>query len=217
MVVGLSVLLALGEEAAAFAQNENPASTANTVTITLKVPLPEVLATRVGKGSFAEITPRAGSLTIRLPAGTTDYSVAWVCPPAQIPYGPLTTYQFLVDASSQDLTSVAASCWSVSATAPVTGALKYEIDARELAGVTDLDLIISTGEGDYGFGISQLLATGTVQVPKGKYPVDVAAYTSKNSASSSTQFLDAVRSFTAQTVPGSLNDGVMVTLGVCRG
>lgn len=52
-----------------------------TVTFTFTGAAPTTVATSIGSGAFATSTLTSGSLSLQIPAGTTNFAVAFVCPP----------------------------------------------------------------------------------------------------------------------------------------
>jgi len=51
------------------------------VTVTFSGTMPTTVATRIGSGAFAVATITSGQLSLQIPAGTTNFAVAFVCPP----------------------------------------------------------------------------------------------------------------------------------------
>jgi hypothetical protein len=56
-------------------------SSPTTVTYSFTGAMPTTVAARIGSGSFAAATLTSGQLSLQIPAGTTNFAVAFVCPP----------------------------------------------------------------------------------------------------------------------------------------
>jgi hypothetical protein len=55
--------------------------TPTTVTFTFTGAMPTTVAARIGSGAFAAAALTSGSLSLQIPAGTTNFAVAFLCPP----------------------------------------------------------------------------------------------------------------------------------------
>jgi hypothetical protein len=55
-------------------------STPTAVTVTFPGPTPTAVATQIGNGAYTAATLTSGQLSLQIPAGTTNFAVAFVCP-----------------------------------------------------------------------------------------------------------------------------------------
>ena len=169
-----------------------------TVTYTFTGATPTAVATKVGSGEYTQATLASGKLSISLPSGTANYSIAWVCPPPPMSSPPAID-ESVIEASVQDGTSFSLYCPDSNAT---TGTATVQVDASAIAGG---ELIAVQGgiEDDTG-GPFQLWQSGTVnlsgQMAAGTY--DVFVYVEDVAGD-----LLAVKILPNQTIPGALNGG----------
>ena len=51
-----------------------------TVTYTFTGAMPTAVATKIGTGAYTQAAVASGAVSISVPSGTSNYSIAWVCP-----------------------------------------------------------------------------------------------------------------------------------------
>jgi hypothetical protein len=51
-----------------------------TVTYTFTGPAPTAVATQIGSGAYTQATLASGQLTLSVPSGETNFSIAYLCP-----------------------------------------------------------------------------------------------------------------------------------------
>jgi len=180
-----------------------------TVTFRITGGSPAAVATQTGSGAFTAATLSSNSLTLNLPSGTTNFAVAWVCPPTNIgtATSPMAeTDQYVDEASTLDGTSFSvSSCGGTTPSSGATGTLTGSVDASAISGTQYLELFAANGAA-FSWDISGV-PSGSFSFlsPVGTDRVVVADY-------GSTQQLLAVKNISSQTVPGVLNGGSTVVL-----
>ena len=180
---------------------------ATTVTITFIGPsIPGLVAAQVGTGAMAAKTLSGNVLTLSIPSGTSNYSVAYLCP--ALVNGQLSSqFEYVWEASIVDGTALTFACaYPQSLTPTLSGSL----DASAIPGVVSFQINAqngsSFGEGGGGFSGGP---TGNFNVPAptGSDRVLVLADTSQGDGPA------AAKNFDNQTVPGALNGGNTVVFG----
>jgi hypothetical protein len=178
------------------------------VTFTITGGTPTRVAAQVGSGSFTAATLTSGTVTINLPAGTTNFGVAFVCP--QISGQ---TLQVVYEASSLDGNSFTEAC-PVLPTTPATGTLTGSVDASAIPGASYL--WIDTGGYDLtgvGYLPNTVSSSFSIAEPAGADRVEVLAYSGSPNLTQGGYRVVAAKNFSSQTVPGALNGGNTVVLG----
>jgi hypothetical protein len=175
---------------------------ATTITVSIVTGIPSPVAVKIGSGNYTAATLTSGQLTISVPAGTTTYSVAYLCPPLQEGSGTfqLETIQF---ESVQDGTAITGGCASTP-TAPPSGNLNGTVDASAFPTAGSMNMVISNAT--YAQTVQGVGVVDPFHVvgPIGSDRVVIGLYDS---------FLNnllAIKNFTNQVVPGSLNGGSTV-------
>ena len=175
----------------------NPMNPTGTVTVTF-ANAPVALAVQMGTGPFMPAVLQNGTLTLNLPTGTTNYSVAFVCPPQT---GGFTfTQEIVYEANVQDGTALTSNNCS---TGPANGSLSGNVDASAVPGATDIAI-----NGFFGFGgfVGSNHGSFNVNLPLGPNDIAVSAIDASHNAL-------AVRILRNQTVPGAINGGNPIVLG----
>jgi hypothetical protein len=182
----------------------------NPTTVTITIPgSPTAVATQVGSGTFTAATLSNGSLTLSLPSGTTNFGVAYVCPPVTV-----TSYQEtnqnIIEANTLDVTSFSLSCSAASSTG-ATGALTVSYNALGISGANSVGIFAqnSTASSYSTLGPSYVSGSFNFAEPTGTDRVEVLAYNSTLNGNS----LVAAKDFDGVTVPGVLNGGNTVVFG----
>ncbi|MES2223239.1 MAG: hypothetical protein V4587_19995 [Acidobacteriota bacterium] len=180
---------------------------ATTVTITFVGPsIPSLVAAEIGTGALAAKTLNDNTLTLSIPSGTNDYSVAYLCP--ALVNGQLSSqFEYVWEASIADGTSLTFACAYPQS---VTPTLSGSLDASAIPGVVSFQINARNGNsfGDGGGGFSGGPAGSfNVPAPTGSDRILVLANTSQGDGPA------AAKNFDNQTVPGALNGGNAVVFG----
>lgn len=172
----------------------NNPMTQGSTTVTVNFPngTPIAVATRSGSGGFTSMSP-SSQISLSLPAGTTSYAIAFVCPPPS-PTS-TSTQEHVIEATTQDSTSLKLSCTVISPPAfgTATGSLSSTI-----SGTASFEIF-----GRQGFvGSPNSFSSGpfSVNLPTGTTDVAVLALDASNN-------IIGVKILPSQTVPGALNGG----------
>jgi hypothetical protein len=163
------------------------------VTVTFIGGTPLAVATQTGTGLFTLMTP-GNKVTFGV-AGNTKYAIAYVCPPVSAS-GTITS-ETVIQATTQDATSLTASCFGPPSTGTATGSATSAI-----AGTTDIQIV-----GNQGLGGNVGSASGSFSVSMPTGTNDVAAV-----AIDSGKNVLGVKLVRSQTVPGALNSGSSIIL-----
>src|SRR6185312_13020694 len=170
-----------------------------TITVTFANATPLAAAVQIGSGAFARASIQSGQLSLTVPAGTTNYAIAYVCPPFNVVATTIEDFEFVIEATTQDATAYTVSC---SATPP-TGSATGSVDASAIPGATN---VVVGGKGG-GFGFASTQTSFNVNLPTGtNEDVTVSALDASNN-------LLAIKILRSQTVPGAINGGNTIVLG----
>lgn len=185
-------------------------TTPTTVTFTFTGQTPTAVAAKVGTGSFTSVTP-ASSVSLSVPSGTTKFAVAYVCPAVTVSSNQI-TYQTVVEATISDGTAYTYSC-KVADHAGTTGSLTMSVDASAIADATEVS--IEAKNSQYYTQAPYYLVTSDLDfaAPVGIDRVDIVAWNNAQTGGVYTLTAVAAKSFTGQSVPGTLNGGDTVVLG----
>jgi len=166
---------------------------ATIVTYTFTGPAPTAVATQIGSGGYTQATLTSGKLTISVPSGETNYSVAYLCP--SITINPWVNQEYINQASTLDGTSFSGTCNPY----PSQGGLAtVQVDATAIPGAEWINVTNQGGGPGDTLNFSGDLTVGTYDIPvyvtgaEGPY-VALAA-----------------RILRDQTIPGALNGGAPV-------
>jgi hypothetical protein len=170
-------------------QTPNP----TTVNYTFTGGTPTAVAAQMGTGTFTTTTLQAGKLSVSVPSGTTNYAVAYVCPPAA-DFGNTVTAENVIEASTQDGASFTVSCY---ASAGTTGSATGSVNASAIPGATNVLI-----RGNQGYGTSVGASTGSFNASLLTGSNDVALLAVNSSGA-----VLAVKILRSQTVPGAVNGG----------
>jgi hypothetical protein len=170
------------------------------VTYTFTGGTPPAVATQIGSGAYTQATLSSGSLTLSIPSGETNFSVAYTCP--SFAGSPETeNFEFIAQASTKDGTSFTKACGQPGSSQ--TGTATVQVNAAAISNATNIeigDVIVPWQGSNVNFSVS--LSTGSQDVPilvfKGNNPQD--------------NYL-AIKILRSQTVPGALNGGSPVIFG----
>jgi hypothetical protein len=193
--------------------------TPTTITFTTTGVTPTAVATKIGSGPFTPATLTSGALTITIPSNETSFAVAYFCTVLLSPSGNApseVTEQDVFEGTTLDGNSFSGACLpglSTSPPAAPTAQLTGSVDASAIPGVNYL--VVSAGNVDFNFPFTNATSFGFATTT-GTDRVRVLAYDDVYSppASSGSTTLAAAKSFDGQAVPGALNGGNTVTLGL---
>lgn len=175
-----------------------------TVTVTFQDTPPTAVAAKIGSSAFTPQMLSAGSVSLSVPSGTKDFAVAYICLPQAIDQVQLTE-QFVVEATTEDSTSYLLQC-PPNLTTSQTGSLTGSVDTSAITG-TNFVNIDAAGGGNLSIGAPDDGSQFNFQAPLGSDEVDVLALVETISGNEFSLTLNGVKTFTNQTVPGSLNGG----------
>jgi len=164
------------------------------VTYTFTGPAPAAVATQIGSGAYTQATLTSGKLTISVPSGETNFSVAYLCPSPTA--GPFVNQEYIYQASTLDGTSLSGTC---APKALQGGQATVQVDATAIPGAEGIN--VGTGGGCSScdsFNGSAFLDVGTFDLPI--YVTGAAGIYQAIAA----------RILRDQTIPGALNEGAPV-------
>lgn len=150
---------------------------------------PLAVAQQIGAGNWAAASLKNGSLNLTVPAGTSTYGIAYVCPTWQ-GMGPVSS-EYAIYATTQDATSFTVSCFVNPTLATVTG----NFDVSAIATATQAQIYASEFFSQTVSGVSGAFS---FQAPKGTNDIAVVAL----DASGNPVGVKIVRN---QTVPGAVS------------
>ena len=189
----------------------------NSTTVTFKFngATPVAAAGKIGSGAFTAETIHSGSLSLSIPNGTTNFALAYACPPLVQTAGNLQfllNEEFVIEASTADGSTFNAVCRETP-TAPQTGTLTASVDASAFPGVSFLNVYAQNGSSLLSSYSGTSAANFSFSAPLGNDRVEVLAFDSVTQGLLETFSLAAARNFSSQAVPGALNGGNPVVLG----
>jgi hypothetical protein len=168
-----------------------------TVTFTFISGAPTQLAVKVGSGNYTAATLTSNKLTISIPSGTTTYSIAYLCPPA--PNSNSFEQENIQFDSIEDGTTASGACFAPSNDTPAMGDLTGTVNANAFPAAAGMQVAILSPSGYQQIGLEQPLGSFDVSGPSGSDRVLIGLY------DSSTVNLLAIKNFSSQAVPGTLN------------
>ena len=215
MMLGLSLAAGCGGGSSSGGGTGGGGGNSTTVTFTVKDATPTTVAAKIGSGAYAAQSLSSGTLTLSLPSGTTDFAVAYACPPQTFaPVGVLSgtaTRQTVFEASTADGTSFPLSCAQTPA-GTQSGTLTGSVDASALPTYSFLQIEAANGDSLSGTVPGQN-GSFSFAAPAGTDRVELLAYlNSPVGTLPPSSGLVAVRTFDNQPVPGALNGGNPVVL-----
>ncbi|MGA7832238.1 MAG: hypothetical protein WCA21_14870 [Terracidiphilus sp.] len=164
-----------------------------TVTYTITGPAPTAIATQIGSGAYTQATLTSGKLTISVPSGESNFSVAYLCPSPTA--GPFINQEYINQASTLDGTSFSGIC---NPRAVQGGVATVQVDATAIPGAEGIFIGQDGCAACNTFGPSAQLAAGTWDVP-----IYVTGTGGIYEAI-------AAKILRGQTIPGALNGGTPV-------
>jgi len=181
----------------------NGGGSPTTVTYTFTGATPTTVATQIGAGSYTAATLQSGKLTLSIPSGTTDYAVAFLCPPTNVALPTNWSQENVLLRSTQDGASFTENC--LSPASPDMGLATVQVDASAIPGASYVSVLESGYALNQVWSGSALTLSGSMVA--GTYDVFVVVYDSTG------QYPLAVRILRSQTIPGALNGGSPVVFG----
>ena len=169
-----------------------PQPSASSVSVTFTDGTPTAVAVKIGSGAFTATSVQNGQTSFLLPAGTTSYALAYVCPP-EGPPAIITTNEIVIEATLADGASYSTSCVDQPPTANATGT----VDATAIPGASN---VVIFGKNGFANTISAASGSFNATLPSGTN--DVAAVAKDASGN-----VLAVKILRSQTVPGAVNGG----------
>lgn len=206
---GLLIALALGGGFRAHGQGEEAGANATSVAVSFTGVMPTVVASRVGTGKFTAAKLAKAKLTLQLPAGIVDFSVAYVCP-EYISGTVLSIDQYVLNANIKDGTDYSEQCQSNLETGR-TGALAIDIDPRAVA---DTSYVTVSAQNSKYVATDTAYTAGKLdmEAPLGTDRVDILAYSQSLTDGLYDAELMAIRDYSRQLVPGSIDPGHTIVL-----
>jgi hypothetical protein len=153
---------------------------------------PAVVATKIGTGAYTQATLTSGKLKISVPSGTSNFSVAYLCPPVT-GQTPEPSHEYIYQNSTLDGTSFAGYCYEPGA-APQESFVTVVVDASAIQGGA---YVLVDGSGDAWSPNPQSVSVG---LPAGTYDVVVSVADAHFNPI-------ALKILRKQTIPGNLNGG----------
>lgn len=217
-VCGLSLSLAAGcgggssEGGGTGGGGGNP----TTVTFTVRDATPTAVAAKIGSGAWSAQTLNSGKLMLSIPSGTTNFAVAYACPPLSLPAVGLlsgtSTRQTVLQASTADGTSFSLACAKTPSTGQ-TGTLTGSVDASAIPTFSYVGVEAANADSIAGTPLAGAKADFSFAAPAGNDRVEVLAYLDGPvGALPTSTALVAVKTLDNQQVPGALNGGNPVVL-----
>lgn len=172
---------------------------------------PTLVAAKIGSGAFSAQSPSSGQLSLSIPSGTTNFAVAYICPPYANGQ-PQITNQVVVEASIADGTTFTVPCYTTASTAQ-TGTLTGSVDASAISGASMLNIDAQNGVNISSAYVGSATGNFSLTAPAGNNRVAVLAFSNTSGSNGYVQSLVGVKNFNSQAVPGALNGGSTVVLG----
>lgn len=177
-----------GSSGTSFTTGGNP----ETVAFTFTGGTPTAAAVQIGTGTFSVAPLQGSALNVSVPSGTTDYSIAYVCP---VSNG--FTSEFVIQASTKDGSAFTLSCYGQN-----MGSATGSADATAIAGAANI--MIYGGNVNSG-SVGSTNGTFNFSLPAGS--VDIAAVAVDGATPPNVLAVKILRS---QTIPGALNGGAPI-------
>lgn len=163
-----------------------------TVAFTFTGGTPTAAAVQTGTGNFSAATLQGNALNVSVPSGTTDYSLAYVCP---VSNGG--TSEFVIQASTQDGSAFTLNCYGQS-----MGSATGSADATAIPSAANI--LVYSGNVNSG-SVGSTNGTFNFNLPAGSVDVAVVAVDGAIPAN-----VLAVKILRSQTIPGALNGGAPI-------
>jgi len=182
-----------------------------TVTVSFQPASPVAVATQTGSGAFTMATVVSNTVTLSVPAGTTDFAVAYLCPSYTLS-GTTFQRQFVFEASVGDGTAFDQICANPAGLQLQTqnGTLSGTVDA---SAIPNANMVWLFGGSGGGTGIGGSVEEVNAQLPLGTD--DVVALASQNELSGNSFGITilAIKDLGEQAVPGTVGSGNPIVLG----
>lgn len=162
---------------------------------------PVAAAVQIGSGGWSTVSISGGQLTVSVPSGTNNYSLAYVCPAWQ--GMSVVNQEYAIAATLDDGTALNVSCFK----SPTLGAATGSADGTAIAGATNLRIV-----GTEGLGTALAAPSGSFSANMATGTNDVAVLADDNSGD-----VLGAKIVRAQTVPGAINGNNTITLAPSDG
>lgn len=207
--LGLLIALALAGGVRAHGQGDEAGANLTSVVVSFTGVMPTVVASKVGKGKFTVAKLANGKLTLQLPAGTVDFSVAYLCPGLAAGTA-LSIDQYVLNANIKDGRAYSEKCQSNMETGKL-GVLSMDVDASAVA---DTSYVSVFAQNRKYVAIDTAYKSGKLEVeaPIGTDRVDILAYSQSVTDGLYDSELLAIRDYSRQPVPGSIDPGHTIVL-----
>ena len=172
-----------------------------TITFTFSDSTPAVVATSIGSASFTRQAVNGKTLTLSVPSGTSNFAVAYLC------NTPSSALENIFEANTADGSSFTLLCVG-SASTGQTDVLTGSMDASAIPGATSV-YIAAAAANSSSFVSAGVGGSFSVKVSSGNDRIEALAYSGNGTPLN----LLAARNFSAQAVPGILNNGNSVVFG----
>ncbi len=179
-----------------------------TVTYNFTSGTPTAVAVKTGSGSYSAVSVISNTASFSVPAGTSNFSVAYLCPP--YPLNPPSVQQETIDfESTADGTTYTGYCGFGIGQSSTLGSLTGTVDASVFSSATSMSYIVrgvSSAGTLYLDTNNGLPVSGSFQI---QAPVGSDHFVLALTDSSSTVI--AAKGYSNQTVPGAMNGGNTVS------
>ena len=163
-----------------------------TVAFTFIGGTPTAAAVQTGTNTFSAATLQSNALSVSVPSGTTDYSIAYVCP---VSNG--VTSEFVIQASTKDGSAFTLSCYGQN-----MGSASGSANAVAIPNAANI--LVYSGNVNSG-SVGSTNGTFNFNLPAGSVDIAVVAVDGASPAN-----VLAVKILRSQTVPGALNGGAPI-------
>lgn len=163
-----------------------------TVAFTFTGGTPTAAAVQTGTSSFSAATLQSNALNVSVPSGTTNYSMAYVCPVSNGFTG-----EFVIQASTKDGSAFTLSCYGQN-----MGSATGSADATAISNAANI--LVYSGNVNSG-SVGSTNGTFNFNLPAGSVDVAVVAVDGATPPN-----VLAVKILRSQTIPGALNGGAPI-------
>jgi len=196
-VLALAVVSCGGSGVSSTSPSSSSGSSGNattTVTYTFTGGTPTAAAVQIGNDTFAAALLQSNKLSVSIPQGTTNYAVAFVCPP-NVASGTTVTSEYIIEAATQDGTAFNWNC----PMQPNTGNATGTVDVSAIPGAA---YVLVRGNGSYFQLVNAPVGTFNASLPTDT--TDIAFIAVDASIQPNVLAMKLLRD---QKVPGPLNGG----------
>lgn len=167
------------------------------VTATFSGPAPLVVADQIGTGSWTAATLQSSTLSLTIPAGTTTYGIAYLCPTFTSPVSVSFDNENIVYLSTSDPTSIPLYCNQT----PTLGTISGNVDALAIPNARKV--IVSAAQSLYQY-LSSAYGPFSFSAQTGSNDIAAAALDRSSNVL-------AMKFARGQTVPGVMSSPITLT------